>query len=51
MMHPANNKKNYSGYVLLLLLLAVLLYLLLESRQRTKRIDNILKQTITNSQE
>lgn len=49
-MHPANDKKDYIGYVLLLLLLAVLGYLVLESSQRTKEINNILKQTTSKKQ-
>jgi hypothetical protein len=45
MMHPVNDKKNYWAYVLLAVLLVVFFWLLLESRQRTKQIDNIIKQT------
>ncbi len=37
--------KNYWGYLLLAIIIALLLYLLLESRQRTKQIDETLKKT------
>jgi hypothetical protein len=41
--------KNYWGYLLLAALIILLLYLLLESRQRTRKIDEVLKQqTIIN---
>jgi preprotein translocase subunit YajC len=51
MMHPANEKKNYGGYILLAVVLMVLFWLLLESRQRSKQIDNVLKQTTIKNQE
>lgn len=35
--------KNYWGYLLLAVITALLLYLLLESRQRSKQIDETLK--------
>lgn len=37
--------KNCWGYLLLAVITALLLYLLLESRQRTKQIDETLKKT------
>jgi hypothetical protein len=46
MMHPANKKKNYGPYILLAVILAVICWLLMESRQRTKQIDHIIKQTV-----
>lgn len=39
--------KNYWGYLLLAVITALLLYLLLESRQRTKQIDETLKKSTT----
>lgn len=36
--------KNYWGYLLLAALITLLLYLLLESRQRSRKIDEALKQ-------
>jgi hypothetical protein len=38
------NIKSAAGYVLLVAILIALLYLLLESRQRSQKIDNVLKQ-------
>lgn len=49
MMRSANEKKSYIGYVLLAVIVIVLCWLLLESGQRTKQIDHILKQTVTNN--
>lgn len=38
------NVKSAAGYVLLVAILVALLYLFLESRQRSQKIDNALKQ-------
>jgi len=43
-MRKAFNLKNTAGYVALITILVVLLYLLLESRERSQKINNALKQ-------
>jgi len=43
-MRKAFNLKNTAGYVVLITILVALLYLLLESRERSQKINNALKQ-------
>jgi hypothetical protein len=43
------NLKNTVGYVILIAILVALLYLLFESRERSQKIDNALKQIPTST--
>jgi hypothetical protein len=46
MMHHGNEKKNYGVMIMLAMVVALIIWLFIESRQRTREIDDVLKQTI-----
>jgi hypothetical protein len=42
---PLHKQKNYTAWLLLTIGVAILVYLLLESRQRSRRLEKALQQT------